>query len=70
MSSRKFFMPKNAPIGEVRPSGEVELNQAMFKYLGGLEDVSGRVAANLDPGTATAADIVNALITAGLMKDS
>ena len=35
-----------------------------------LEDVSGRVADYVDPSTATAADIVNALIAAKLMKAS
>lgn len=69
-TTRIFTMPSGGVIGTVAQNGEVQLSDAFFKYFGGLEDVSGRVAAYVDPSTATAADIVNALIAAKLMKAS
>jgi hypothetical protein len=37
-------------------------------YLGGIERLDERQAANLDPDTATVSQLVTALINAGLMK--
>jgi hypothetical protein len=67
-TTRKFVMPTGGIIGRVDGQGNVILNEAFVKYLGGIEDVSGRVSATLDPTTATAADIVNAMLAANQMK--
>jgi hypothetical protein len=66
-STRIYTMPTGGLIGTVS-GNEVQLNDGFFKYLGGLQDVSGRVAAYVDPSTATTADVVNALIAAKLMQ--
>ena len=66
-TTRMFSMPTTPVIGTVE-GGNVSLNDEFFKYIGGIEDVSGRVSAYVDPATATAASIVNALIAAKLMK--
>ena len=66
-TTRIFTMPSGGIIGTVE-GGEVRLSDTFSRFLGGLEDVSGRVSAYVDPSTATAASIVNALIAAKLMK--
>lgn len=67
-TTRIFTMPTGGIIGTVNKDGQVQLDDISFRYFGGLQDVSGRVADYVDPGTASAADIVNALIAAKLMK--
>ena len=69
-TTRQFIMPNGSEIGTADKDGAVRLNDAFFKYVGGIEDVTGRVADTLDPATATVADVVNALIAAKLMKAS
>jgi hypothetical protein len=67
MSTKTFIMPKSdGRIGQ-SDGKPVKLDQRWREYLGGLEDVSGRVASELD-GTATMAELVAALKAAGLMK--
>lgn len=70
MSTKTYIMPIEPIVARVRPDGTVELTRAMFEYVGGLEDVSARVAAYVDPSTATAAQVAQAMIDAGLMKAS
>lgn len=69
MSTKKFIMPKTPEIGVVGDDRRVRLNEAMKGYLGGLEDVSGRVADHVS-GTPTATQLRDALVAAGLMKAS
>lgn len=68
MSTRTFIMPPTPEIGSIVNNGRVRMDTAWQGYFGGLQDVSKRVADYVDPTTATAAQIVNALIAAGLMK--
>jgi hypothetical protein len=68
MSTRKYTMPNSPRIGRVSEENNVELNDGYHKFIGGLEDVSGRVAAHLEPGSASLSDLITALIEAGLMK--
>jgi hypothetical protein len=68
MSTTRIFIMPSGPIGTVGEDGSIQLNEPFFKYIGGIEDVTGRVADYVDPSTATAAQIVNALIAAKLMK--
>jgi hypothetical protein len=67
MTTRKFSMPASPEIGAVSRDGKVQLNERFQKYLGGLEDVSGRVA-DFVSDTPTATQLRDALIAAGLMK--
>lgn len=71
MSTKKYIMPKTPDIGFVGPDNRVpvKLNEAMKGYLGGLEDVSGRVADYVS-GTPTTEQLRDALVSAGLMKAS
>ena len=71
MSTKTYrYPPGTDVIGTAEPNGQVRINRAFADYHRGLEDVSKRVCANLDASTATAEDIVNALIAADLMKAS
>ena len=65
---RSYAMPRETVVGKVNDKGEVVLADGFQKFFGGIEDVTGRVSAYLDPTTATTAQIVNALIAAKLMK--
>ncbi len=67
-TTRIFIMPSGGIIGTVSKEGQVQLNDPFFKYFGGIEDTSGRVADYVNPSTGTAAQIINALIAAKLMK--
>jgi hypothetical protein len=64
--SRTFEMPKTPVIGTVGQNGEVLMNEGAQRYLGGVEVLSKRVAANLS-STATTAELIAALKAAGLM---
>ena len=68
MTTRVFGMPKTNIIGKVDADGNVRLNPVFHSYFGGLEDVSKRVSAYVDPDTATLADLIAALIAANSMK--
>lgn len=68
MTTRRFTMPKTPEIGRVTPDGKVVLSVGYHGYLGGVEDVSGRVSAYVNPSTATISTLIAALIAAGLMK--
>jgi hypothetical protein len=71
MSSTMIYgMPKTPVIGRVREDGSIEVFDIYHSYFGGIEDISGRVAAYVNPSTATAAQIAQALIDAKLMKAS
>lgn len=70
MSTKKYIMPKTSEIGVVGDDRRVRMNEAMKGYLGGLEDVSGRVADYKNPATVTTQQLAQALIDAGLMKAS
>ncbi len=70
MSTLKYPYPPTDIIGTVDEQGNVHISRAFADLLRGIEDTSGRVAANLDPNTATVADVVNAMITAEQMKAS
>ena len=61
-------MPTGGQIGSTQRGEPVQLTEPMYEFIAGLEDVSGRVAASLDPSTATIADLINALKSAKLMK--
>jgi hypothetical protein len=65
MSTRAYVMPKTPVIDR---EGKVTLGSGYQGYLGGLEDVSKRVSAYVDPSTATVSTLIAALIAAGLMK--
>ena len=69
MSRRRFVMPRSETIGTVDQQGRIKLDEGWHGYLGGVEDTSGRVAAYVS-GTPTATQIRDALVTAGLMKES
>ena len=56
------------PAAQTESGEPVRFSEAVQRYLDGLEDVSERVAASVDPNTATVADVVNALKAAKLMK--
>lgn len=64
MTVQRYKMPN---VGErvVEPSGE--LTPPFHRYLGGLEKVSGRVAANLPAGSSTD-ELLAALKAARLME--
>jgi hypothetical protein len=66
MSTRKYTMPSTPRIGRISEDTNVELNQGYHAYLGGIEDLSGRVCEYVDAPTAT--NLRDALIAAGLMK--
>jgi hypothetical protein len=66
MSTRKYTMPSTPRIGQISEDTNVELNQGYHAYLGGIEDLSGRVCEYVDAPTAT--NLRDALIAAGLMK--
>ena len=77
-TTRIFTMPSGGIIGTVE-GGEVRLSDTFSRYLGGFEDVSGRVSENvaLLSGDTTAATmsakidaIITAMIAAKLMKAS
>lgn len=69
--SRTFSMPRNPEIGTVGQDGRVQVNEAFFRYLGGVEETSKRVAAYVDPTSATfQADLIAALIASGQMRSS
>lgn len=67
MPVRKFSMPNTPVIGKAGDR-DVVLNEPFQGYLGGVEKVSKRVAAYVNPTTATASQIATALINAGLME--
>jgi hypothetical protein len=67
-TTRQFRKPDTAVIGKTNKDGEVLLNEGYSGFLGGLEDVSGRVSAYVDPSTATVSTLIAALIAAKLMK--
>lgn len=76
---RQYIMPKTEFIGQAMAGGPVKLSDAHRGYYGGLEDVSGRVSANVAPlaGVTTAATmsakidaLIAALIAAKLMQSS
>ena len=65
MSTTKLFkMPTGSPVDGSR------FVRAWHAYFEGIEDTSGRVAAYVDPSTATAQQIAQAMIDAKLMKSS
>lgn len=64
MADNPFQMPRDSRV--VGPGGR--LVRPFLHYLGGIEKLSERQAAYVDPNTASVADVVNALIAAGLMK--
>ena len=63
-------MPVGGVVGTVSQDGQVQLNEVFFKYIGGIEDATGRVSDYVDPTTATLTTLINALIAAKLMKAS
>lgn len=63
-------MPTTPEIGNTGQDGKVILNDRFQKYLGGIDDVSGRVSAYVDPSTATVSTLIAAMIAAGQMKAS
>lgn len=67
MTTRKFIMPATSEIGNSTKDGKVQLSEGFQKYLGGLEDVSGRVAEHV-ADVPTATQLRDALVAAGLMK--
>jgi hypothetical protein len=68
MSTRKYTMPSTPRIGQISEDTNVELNQGYHAYLGGIEDLSGRVCEHLEPGGASLSELITAMIQAGLMK--
>lgn len=67
MTTRAFQYPPTDEIGTVDDDGKVRINQTWANYLRGLEDASGRVAANLAAGSTTD-QLLAAMKTAGQMK--
>lgn len=67
MSTVKYQYPPTDEFGTVDAQGRVRINQAWASYLRGLEDASGRVAANLAAGSTTD-QLLTALKNAELMK--
>lgn len=59
-----IIMPKSAKITDQAGN----LNPEFFNYMGGIEKLSKRTCAKLDPATATVADLIAALQNAGLME--
>jgi hypothetical protein len=69
-TTRTYGMPQTPVIGRVLPDGSIELFSIYHSYFGGIEDISGRVAAYVNPATATAQQIAQAMIDAKQMKAS
>ena len=71
MTQRSFSMPRTPEIGTVGPDGRVQLNERFQRYLGGIQKHDERVAAYVDPTSATfQADLIASLIASGQMKSS
>jgi hypothetical protein len=68
VSTRKYTMPSTPRIGRVSEETNVELNDGYHAFLGGIEDISGRVCEYVDPATASLTTLIEAMISAGLMK--